>query len=434
MVVGEIMAKRIRVAISGVGSCASALVQGIEYYIRNPNQKMGLSQPDIGGYIPADIQFVVGFDIDIRKVGFSLQEAIYASPNCNMQIIDPNSNFKCINNDSIVYRGPTLDGFPEYMSKLDQRVTFVEAKDTPEITDEEYCNILKQHKIDILINYMPVGSDLASKFYIENAIKSGVHVVNCMPSFISTEDAQHLESLAIENGVTIVGSDMRSAYGASRLSEVIQGSMLDSGLVVTQHIQMNMAAGATQGEEHIVNGVTANTDFLIMSKQDRLKNKHISKENVLTGQNKVRNKEESGTTMFAGPSLTVVQRPGGVYRGSDNKIANFDIIAFGWGGAKYELTARMSVQDSPNSGGVVADAIRYCKVAEELGIVGYLRGASAYTQKTPPVQLRTNDAKFECDALARRVITPMTEKQLKKNNPRIENLDYTFQKNKTEYE
>jgi len=165
-----------------------------------------------------------------------------------------------------------------------------------------------------------------------------------------------------------------------------------------------------------------------------LHNKHISKENVLKGQNIVRDTSTAGMTLFAGPSLTVLQKPGGEYISSDNKIANFDMVAYGFAGARYELTARLSVQDSPNSGGVVVSAIRFCKVANELGIVGYLRGPSAWTQKTPPVQLKTEDAKFECDALARRVLTPTTEAQLKDRRPKAKDLPHTFQDSKTDYE
>ena len=242
------------------------------------------------------------------------------------------------------------------------------------------------------------------------------------------------EQRFIDAGLTIVGSDMRSAWGASRMSEVLQGAMLDSGLMITQHIQMNMAAGSTQGQEHIRTGRTANTDFLNMAKQYRLHNKHVSKENVLKGQNIVRDESTAGMTLFAGPSLTVQQKPGGEYISSDNKIANFDMIGYGFAGARYELSARLSVQDSPNSGGVVVSAIRFCKVASEMGIVGYLRGPSAWTQKTPPVQLKTEDAKFECDALARRTVTAMTEPQLKENRPKAKNLPHTFQDSKTDYE
>ena len=227
---------------------------------------------------------------------------------------------------------------------------------------------------------------------------------------------------------------MRSAWGASRLSEVLQGAMLDSGLQVTQHIQMNMAAGSTQGQENIRTGRTANTDFLNMAYKERLKSKHISKENVLKGQNVVRDESTAGMTLYAGPSLTVFQKPGGTYVGSDNKIANLDIVAYGFGGARYEMSARMSVQDSPNSGGVVVSAIRFCKVASEMNIVGFLRGPSAWTQKTPPVQLKTEDAKFECDALSRRELTKMTEPQLTVNNPIAKNLIYTYQKGETDYE
>jgi len=203
---------------------------------------------------------------------------------------------------------------------------------------------------------------------------------------------------------------------------------------VTQHIQMNMAAGSTQGQENIRTGRTANTDFLNMAKKDRLHSKHVSKENVLKGQNIVRSESIAGMTLYAGPSLTVFQKPGGEYVGSDNKIANFDIVAYGFGGARYEISARLSVQDSPNSGGVVISAIRFCKVAAELGVVGFLRGPSAWTQKTPPLQLSTSDAKYECDALARRDLTSITKAQLKSANPKAVNLPYTFQEGKTDYE
>lgn len=175
-------------------------------------------------------------------------------------------------------------------------------------------------------------------------------------------------------------------------------------------------------------------DFLNMAKQDRLHSKHVSKENVLKGQNVVRGVTTAGSTLYAGPSLTVQQKPGGTYRGSDNKIANLDIVAFGFGGARYELTCRLSVQDSPNSGGVVVSAVRFCIVAAELGIVGFLRGASAYTQKSPPLQMTSADAKAECDALARRELTDLTRAQLAKNQPVADNLPYTFQADTLDYE
>lgn len=424
---------KIRIAIAGVGNCASALIQGVQYYIENPEDTIGLMFKDIGGYDANNIEFVVGFDVDKRKVGQRLNKAIYAKPNCTMQVIQPSHDMSCLANDSMVYRSPTLDGIADHMHNLDDDISFAEDTTTTPITDAEYRQILQDRKVDVLLNYMPVGSEEAAKFHIENAIKAGVSVVNCMPTYIATEDAMELERLAIAHGVTIVGSDMRSDFGASRLSEVLQGSIMDSGLLVTQHIQENKAAGSTQGDMRRT-GRSANTDFLNMATKDRLHNKHISKENVLNGQAVVRGKDIAGLTMYAGPSLTVFQKPGGEYVGSDNKIANIDIVAWGWAGAKYELQARLSVQDSPNSAGIVYDAMRFCKVASEMGIVGYLRGPSAWSQKTPPQQLKTADSKFECEALARRVLTDLTRPQLKKNNPKVEDLTYTFQASKSDYE
>lgn len=423
---------KINIAIAGVGNCSSALIQGVQYYKEKPEDTIGLMFQDIGGYSAPDFNFVVGFDVDSRKVGRRLNTAIYAKPNCNMEVFPPGHDMSCIANESVVYRSPTLDGIAPHMNDLNENISFLEDTETTPITASEYRDILKARNVDVLLNYMPVGSEEAAQWHIENAIRAGVHVVNCMPTYISTKDAMELEQLAIEHGVTIVGSDMRSDYGASRLSEVLQGSIMDSGLLVTQHIQENKACGTTQGDMRRT-GRTANTDFLNMATKDRLKNKHISKENVLNGQAAVRGKDIAGLTMYAGPSLTVFQKPGDEYIGSDNKIANIDMVFWGWAGARYELTARLSVQDSPNSAGIVYDAIRFCKVAAEMGIVGYLRGPSAWSQKTPPQQLKTADSKFECDALARRVLTDITRPQLKENNPKVEDLTYTFQSGENDY-
>jgi len=426
---------KIKVGIIGVGSCAKSLVEGIQYYNENPQDKVGLMYDDIGGYSVHDIEFVVGFDIDKRKVNKKLAEALRAQPNCAMDHVDEittKSNSSCVSNDAVVYSAPEMDGIAPHMNDYPDEVTFVNGAIPAESFDRT-VELLQYHGVDVLINYLPVGSEDASKYWVDVALDAGVHFVNCIPTLISTEDAVETEQRFIDKGLTIVGSDMRSAWGASRMSEVLQGAMLDSGLMVTQHIQMNMAAGSTQGQEHIRTGRTANTDFLNMAKEYRLHNKHVSKENVLKGQNIVRDETTSGMTLYAGPSLTVLQKPGGDYVSSDNKIANFDMVAYGFAGARYEMSARLSVQDSPNSGGVVVSAIRFCKVASELGIVGFLRGPSAWTQKTPPVQLKTEDAKFECDALARRVVTPMTEPQLKENRPKAKDLPHTFQSAENDY-
>ena len=423
---------KIKVAIIGVGNCAKSLVEGVQYYIQNPEDKVGLMYPDIGGYTVNDIEFVCGFDVDPRKVGSSLINALRASPNCAMDHVD-SLDFSCINSFSEVYSGPVLDGVADHMLDYPEEVSFRTGADTA-LSKKQVADKLKSHKVDVVINYLPVGSEKATEFYMAACLEAGCHFVNCIPTLIETNKSKLVEQAFIDKELTIVGSDMRSAWGASRLSEVLQGAMIDSGLQVTQHIQMNMAAGSTQGQENIRTGRTANTDFLNMAYKERLHSKHVSKENVLKGQNVVRDEPTSGMTLYAGPSLTVFQKPGGEYVGSDNKIANLDIVAYGFGGARYEMSARLSVQDSPNSGGVVVSAIRFCKVASEMSIVGFLRGPSAWTQKTPPVQLKTEDAKFECDALARRELTKMTEPQLKKNKPKALDLPYTYQAGHTDYE
>jgi len=423
---------KINVAIIGVGNCAKSLVEGVQYYTQNPQDKVGLMYPDIGGYTVEDIQFVCAFDVDPRKVGTSLIDALRASPNCAMDHVEK-IDYTCISSDSQVYSGPILDGVADHMYDYPESVSFRTGASTA-LSKKEIADKLRYHKVDVVINYLPVGSEKATEFYMGACLDADCHFVNCIPTLIETEKSKLVEQSFIDKGLTIVGSDMRSAWGASRLSEVLQGAMIDSGLQVTQHIQMNMAAGSTQGQENIRTGRTANTDFLNMAYKERLHGKHVSKENVLKGQNVVREEPTAGMTLYAGPSLTVFQKPGGQYVGSDNKIANLDIVAYGFGGARYEMSARLSVQDSPNSGGVVVSAIRFCKVAAEMNIVGFLRGPSAWTQKTPPVQLKTEDAKFECDALARRELTKMTEPQLKKNNPKAKDLPYTYQAGHTDYE
>ena len=423
---------KINVAIIGVGNCAKSLVEGVQYYIQNPEDKVGLMYPDIGGYNVNDIEFVSGFDIDPRKVGTHLINALRARPNCAMDHVD-SLDFTCVNSLAEVYSGPELDGVASHMLDYPEEVSFRTGADTA-LSKKQVADKLNFHKVDVVINYLPVGSEKATEFYMAACLEAGCHFVNCIPTLIETNKSKLVEQSFIDKGLTIVGSDMRSAWGASRLSEVLQGAMIDSGLQVTQHIQMNMAAGSTQGQENIRTGRTANTAFLNMAYKERLHSKHVSKENVLKGQNVVREEPTAGMTLYAGPSLTVFQKPGGDYVGSDNKIANLDIVAYGFGGARYEMSARLSVQDSPNSGGVVVSAIRFCKVASEMGIVGFLRGPSAWTQKTPPVQLKTEDAKFECDALARRELTKMTEPQLKKNNPKALDLPYTYQAGHTDYE
>ena len=380
---------------------------------------------DIGGYLPRHLKFVAGWDIDKRKAWTPLAEAIYALPNCAMDIIPDHGVSNAVEFGAQCRLGPELDGVADYMLDYPETVSFRPVLDASNAdTHRDVVRHLQEKKVDVVLNYLPVGSREASKFYFEAALEAGCHVVNCIPVFISGAEAKEWEQKFIDAGLTIVGSDMKSAFGASRLSQIIQEALLDAGVDVTQHIQLNMAAMSSQGDNRPI-GHTANTDFLNMSQQHRLKEKHISKENVIRGQNKIRNKSMENRTLFAGPSLTV-QAIGSQPTGTDTKVCNIDLVGHGFAGARYFLTCRLEVQDSPNSAGIVIDAVRFCKVASELGVVGFLRGPSAYTQKTPPVQLTAEHSLEECRALARREVTPYTEPQLKENNPRATSLDHGF--------
>ena len=421
------MSKEIRIAVIGVGNCAKSLIEGVQYYqeLRTGEEAAGLAFTDIGGYLPRHLKFVAAWDIDSRKIWKPLAEAVYALPNCAMDIIPDRDLSNAVEFGAQVRQGPLEDGVADYMLDYPATVSFRPSESQDNVdTMRDVVRHLKEKKVDVVLNYLPVGSREASKFYFEAALEAGCHMVNCIPVFISGAEAKEWEQKFIDKGLTIVGSDMKSAFGASRLSQIIQEALLDAGIDVTQHIQLNMACMSSQGDNRPI-GHTANTDFLNMSQQHRLKEKHISKENVIRGQNKIRNKSMDNRTLFAGPSLTV-QAIGDNPSGTDTKVCNIDIVAHGFAGAKYFLTSRLEVQDSPNSAGVVIDAVRFCIVAAELGIVGFLRGPSAYTQKTPPVQLSLQQSLDECHALARREVTEYTRPQLKENKPKAKNLDHGF--------
>ncbi|MCF0054985.1 inositol-3-phosphate synthase [Dyadobacter sp. CY356] len=393
-------AGKIRVAILGVGNCASSLVQGVEYYTTFSDKTSGLMADDIGGYKAENIEFVCGFDIDERKIGLPLAEAIFARPNCTMIL---NSEIK---SHAPVYRSPVIDGVSPQMAVYPAENRFVikdELKTSdilldPSCYDEELVSKmrteiiehLKSHKAEILINYLPVGSQLATEFYAGICLELGISLVNCIPVFIASDPVW--EQKFIDAGIPIIGDDMRSQFGASIVSQMLQELAFERGHHVKAHIQRN---------------VGGNTDFLNMEDKNRLKSKKISKENVIRAQNDIRGIATDDTFLHAGPSEYIA------YYG-DNKVANFRLELEGFMGAPVILDAQLSVQDSPNSAGVVIDAIRYVYVARELGLVGALRGPSASTQKTPPQQMMFSDAIYECHALAKRELTESTRKQLMK--------------------
>lgn len=377
----------INVGIIGLGNCASSLIQGLTYYSES-NSVDGLMKPDIGGWLPKDINVVSAFDIDSRKIGSNIDKAIYSKPNCTYLISDK------VNNKNIVCPAPVLDGYSALMDAYPETDRFLVSEKLRNTTDlnrvsnaevsslrDEIINELRNKKVEILINYLPVGSQIATEFWAEICLELGISFLNCIPVFIASDP--NWEKKFIDAGIPIIGDDMKSEFGASILSQMLQELAFARGHKVKCHIQRN---------------VGGNTDFLNMEDKHRLKSKKISKENVIRSQNTINNISLNDTFLHAGPSEYIK------YYG-DNKVANFRLELEGFGGAPVILDAQLSVQDSPNSAGVVIDAIRYLKIARELGLKGSLRGASAFTQKTPPLQMTFESARLECELLSQRKIS-----------------------------
>jgi myo-inositol-1-phosphate synthase len=391
---------KIKVGIIGVGNCAKSLVEGVQYYSEKQTSANGMMREDIGGYKAENIEFVCGFDIDERKVNTPLGEALKQRPNSAYDIVEK------INSKAPVYEAPVIDGYALLMDSYPEKDRFLVSeklrnssemnrtswtKSKEQEWKERIINYVNKHEVEVLVNYLPVGSQKATEFWAEVCLATGVSFVNCIPVFIASNPTW--EKRFIDAGIPIVGDDMRSQFGASILSQMLQELAFERGHDVKAHIQRN---------------VGGNTDFLNMEDKGRLQSKKISKENVIRAQNDIRGISTEDSFLHAGPSEYIA------YYG-DNKVANFRLELEGFGGAPVLFDAQLSVQDSPNSAGVVIDALRYVRVAREMGIVGALRGPSAFTQKTPPKQMMFADAVQECEALANRKLTPTTKKQVVAN-------------------
>ena len=375
------MSKKIRVAIAGIGNCFSSLYQGLEYYKDHDEDAEGRPIPGImfsriGGYHPADIQVVAAFDVDRRKVGRPVGEAIFAHPNCARVFC------KDVPDGPTVMMGHLYDGVSEYMLSQPEKYGFRLSNEAA----VDVAQVLRDNKVDILLNYLPVGSQIATEYYAQACIDAGVAFLNCIPVFIASDPVW--EKKFIDAKLPLIGDDMRSQIGASILSQVIQELAFDRGAVVDYHQQLNIGG---------------NTDFNNMMVQSRLASKKKSKENVIRAQNDIRGIPVNDEAIFAGPSTFIPYL-------KDNKIAYFNVHLRGFADAPITIDVKLSVQDSENSAGVVIDAIRYLKVAKEMGIVGALKGPSAWTQKTPPQQMRYADAKAECEAFANRDIDNLKAK------------------------
>ncbi|MFA5560035.1 MAG: inositol-3-phosphate synthase [Methanofastidiosum sp.] len=350
----------IRVAIAGVGNCASSLVQGIEYYRNNGTKEIiGLMNENLGGYRPQDLKFVVAFDIDKRKVGKDISEAIFANPNCTKTIYKNVPMF-----GAKVMMGPVLDGFAAHMSDYSEDRRFV-------VSDEKPCDVvseLKKNKVDVLINYMPVGSEKAAKFYAEAALEAGVAFVNCMPVFIASDEewAKKFE----EKGIPIVGDDIKSQLGATIVHRVLTKLFQDRGVIVDRTYQLNTGG---------------NTDFLNMLEKDRLKSKKISKTEAVQSQLDV---PLHADNIHIGPSDYVPWL-------NDNKLCFLRLEGRGFGDIPLNLELRLSVEDSPNSAGVAIDAIRCAKLGLDRKVGGPLTSISSYTMKHPLIQYSDSEAKIK---------------------------------------
>ena len=347
----------IRIAIAGVGNCASALIQGIEYY-RQPgaDTQQGLMQKKIGGYRPTDIKAVAAFDVDARKVGLTLDRAIFANPNCADTIcadIPPSP--------VTVEMAPVLDGVAAHMADYPSPSAFRVAELPPVNVAERLCAT----GAEVLVCYLPVGSDQAVQYFARACLDAGVAMVNCVPTFIAS-NPEWAEEFR-KSGLPIIGDDIKSQFGATILHRQLVNLLGDRGLKLERTYQLNTGG---------------NTDFLNMLARERLSSKKRSKTESVQSQLPENLDPEN---IHVGPSDYVAWQ-------GDNKVCFIRCEGRGFANTPFELELRLSVQDSPNSAGVVIDAIRCVQLAREQGLAGPVEAPSACYMKSPPVQMRDSEA------------------------------------------
>ncbi len=351
----------IRVAIVGVGNCASSLVQGVEYYKdANPSGTVpGLMHVQFGDYHVKDVEFVAAFDVDAKKVGFDLSEAINASENNTIKIADvPPTGV-------IVQRGHTLDGIGKYYAMT------IEQSDAEPV---DVVQALKDAKVDVLVSYLPVGSEKADKFYAQCAIDAGVAFVNALPVFIASDPEWAAKFEAA--GVPIIGDDIKSQVGATITHRVMAKLFEDRGVVLDRTYQLN---------------VGGNMDFKNMLERERLESKKISKTQAVTSNI---SHDLGEKNVHIGPSDYVQWL-------DDRKWAYVRLEGRAFGDVPLNLEYKLEVWDSPNSAGIIIDAIRAAKIAKDRGIGGALISASSYLMKSPPVQRPDDLGRAKLEAFIR---------------------------------
>jgi myo-inositol-1-phosphate synthase len=348
----------IRVAIAGIGNCASALIQGIEFY-KGEKEIIGLMNYDVGGYKPDDIRVVAAFDIDKRKVGKDVSEAIFSNPNCTTRFC------KVAYIGTKVRMGKILDGFSEHMKDHEDDKTFI-LSDENEPSKEEVIDILQNSETEIFLNFLPVGSEEAVKFYAECCLDSGIAFINCMPVFIVSD--KKWSKKFKEKNIPIIGDDVKSQIGATITHRVLTNLFKQRGVKLERTYQLNTGG---------------NTDFLNMLNRKRLNSKKISKTEAV----------QSVLDQFLHPDNIHIGPSDYVPWQKDNKIAFIRMEGKLFGNIPMNLELRLSVEDSPNSAGVVIDAIRCCKLALDRNVGGVLYSPSAYFMKKPPFQMNDEEAR-----------------------------------------
>ncbi len=347
---------KIRVAIIGVGNCACSLVQGIEYY-KNAKEGdfiPGIMHVNLGGYHIRDVEFVAAFDIDKNKVGKDLSEAAFTSPNNTKKFAEvPFKNVR-------VKRGMTHDGLGKYLSQIIQKAPGATA---------DIISILRETKTDVVVSYLPVGSEEATKWYVEQVLEAGCAFINCIPVFIASE--RYWQKRFEDRGLPIIGDDIKSQVGATILHRTLVNLYLDRGMPIDRTYQLNTGG---------------NTDFLNMLERERLQSKKISKTNAVTSQIRARGQSIDADNIHVGPSDYVPWQ-------KDNKLCFLRIESRHFGDVPTYLDCRLSVEDSPNSAGVVIDAIRCAKLALNSGVSGALYAPSSYFMKSPPQQYTDTEAR-----------------------------------------
>ncbi len=352
---------KIRIAIIGVGNCASSLIQGLYFYGKdNSADCIGVMHKIIGKYKISDIEVVAAFDVDKRKVGFDVSEAIFAKPNCT-KIFYPDVPKMGVK----VTMGKVLDGVSEQMAEYqDKDKTFV-LSESKEPSEEEIVAILKDTKTDVLLNYLPVGSEEAAKFYANCALNAGVAFINNIPVFIASDPAW--EKRFKEKNIPIIGDDIKAQVGATIVHRVLSDLFKKRGCTLEKTYQLNFGG---------------NTDFLNMTVKDRLVSKKISKTEAVQS---VAPQRLSSDNIHVGPSDFVAWK-------KDNKICYIAMEGKMFGDVPFTIDLKLSVEDSPNSAGVAIDAIRLAKLALDRKIGGVLTGAAAFLCKHPPVQFPDDEA------------------------------------------